>query len=221
MGCPRCLSGIGIRTAECRGRIEGILLQQSRMKPKQEEEPRGGRTRPKSVPMEPEKPTGLATQCGSSSGSGVQRDDATSIGTMQAADEKPPEAPMSRRALKTRAKPRSSGQRRSWVWKYACWKTTFTTMPRERRRARLRRLVRTQQTRTLWLQKVTLELNRLKALGRAYKAPSVDELMPLRYVYSQKTDERLDDRMVAESRERELSTLCSQDALFAASSLTT
>ena len=38
--------------------------------------------------------------------------------------------------------------------------------------------------------------------------------MPLRYVYSQKTNERLDDRMVAEGRERELSTRCSQDALF-------
>ena len=41
---------------------------------------------------------------------------------------------------------------------------------------------------------------------RAYKAPSVDELI-LRYVYSQKTNERLDYRMVAEGRER------SQDAL--------
>ena len=40
---------------------------------------------------------------------------------------------------------------------------------------------------------VTEELNRLKTLGRAYKAPSVDELMPLWYVYSQKTNERLDD----------------------------
>ena len=62
---------------------------------------------------------------------------------------------------------------------------------------------------------VTEELNRLKTLGRAHKTPSVDELLPLRYVYIQKTNERLDDRMVAEGRERELSTLCSQDALFA------
>ena len=93
MGCPRCSSGIGIHNAECRGRIEGILLQQSRMKPKQEEEPRGGRTTTKSVPMESEKPTGPATQHGGSSGSGVQRNDATSTGAMQAADEKPPEAP--------------------------------------------------------------------------------------------------------------------------------
>ena len=55
---------------------------------------------------------------------------------------------------------------------------------------------------------VTEELNRLKTLGRAHKAPSVDELMPLRHVHSQKTNERLDGRMVAEGRERELSTSC-------------
>ena len=67
MGCPRCTSGIGTHNAECRGRIEGTLLQQSRMKPKQEEETRGGRTTTKPVPMEPEKPTGPATQHGSSS----------------------------------------------------------------------------------------------------------------------------------------------------------
>ena len=61
---------------------------------------------------------------------------------------------------------------------------------------------------------VTEELNRLKMLGRPYRAPTVDELMPRGHVYSQKTNERLNDRMVAEGRERELSTLCSQDALF-------
>ena len=38
-------------------------------------------------------------------------------------------------------------------------------------------------------------------LGRAHKAPSVDELTPLRHVYSQKTNERLDDRKVAEGRQ--------------------
>ena len=61
---------------------------------------------------------------------------------------------------------------------------------------------------------VTEELNRLKTLDRAYKALSVDQLMPLRYVYSEKTNERLDDQMVAEGPERELSTPCSQNALF-------
>ena len=62
MGCPRCSSGIDIHNARCRGRIEEILLRQSRMKWKQEEEPRGGQTTTKLVPMESEKPTGPATQ---------------------------------------------------------------------------------------------------------------------------------------------------------------
>ena len=44
MGCPRCSSGIGVHNAECRGQIEGILLQQRRMKQNQEEAPRGGAT---------------------------------------------------------------------------------------------------------------------------------------------------------------------------------
>ena len=44
-------------------------------------------------------------------------------------------------------------------------------------------------------------------LGRACTAPSVGQLMPLRELYSQKTNERLDDRMVAGGRERELSNL--------------
>ena len=73
MGCPRCSSGVGMHNAECRGRIEGLLPQHSRMKPKQEEEPRGGRTTTKSAPMESEKPMGPATQHWGSSGSGVQR----------------------------------------------------------------------------------------------------------------------------------------------------
>ena len=50
---------------------------------------------------------------------------------------------------------------------------------------------------------VTEKLNRLKTLGRIYIAPSVDQLRPLMYVYSQRTNDPLDDRMVAESRKRE------------------
>ena len=38
--------------------------------------------------------------------------------------------------------------------------------------------------------------------------------MPRTFVYSQKTKEQLDKRMVAEGRERELGALCSQNALF-------
>ena len=58
------------------------------MKSNQEEEPRGGRTRTKPVPMESEKPTGPATQHGGSSGSGVQRNDVTSTVPTRPADEK-------------------------------------------------------------------------------------------------------------------------------------
>ena len=61
---------------------------------------------------------------------------------------------------------------------------------------------------------VTEELNRLKTLERPYTAPSADELMPRTFVYSQKTNEQLDKRMVAEGRERELGALCSEGALF-------
>ena len=60
---------------------------------------------------------------------------------------------------------------------------------------------------------VTEELNRLKTLGRPFIAPSADELMPRTFV-SQKTNEQLDKRMVAEGRQRELGALCSQNALF-------
>ena len=53
---------------ECRGRIEGILLQRCRIKPTEEDVPRGGRTMTKSVPMELEKPTGPAAQHGAAAG---------------------------------------------------------------------------------------------------------------------------------------------------------
>ena len=155
MGCPRCSSEIGIHNAECCGRNEGILLQQSRIKPKQEEEPRGGRTTTKPVPMESEKPTGPATQNGGSSGSGVQRNDVASSGAMQTADEKPPEVP----DVEMDAKDSCEAQ----------VKRTKTIMgldecvleaqddvydePRVYRRTWLRCLERPQQTKTLWHQK--------------------------------------------------------------------
>ena len=60
---------------------------------------------------------------------------------------------------------------------------------------------------------MTVELNRLILLKRSYTAPTADELMPRGSVYSQRTNERLDDRLVAEGCERELAMLCSQDAL--------
>ena len=63
------------------------------MKPKQEEEPRGGRTTTKSAPMELEKPMEPAVQHGGSSGSGVQQNDVPSTGATRFVDEKLPEKP--------------------------------------------------------------------------------------------------------------------------------
>ena len=83
---PRCSSGIGIHNAECRVKIEGILLQQSRMKPAEVDEPRDGHITKKSGPMELEKPTGPVHH-GGSSGSGIQRDDRT--GATRNADARP------------------------------------------------------------------------------------------------------------------------------------
>ena len=61
---------------------------------------------------------------------------------------------------------------------------------------------------------MTEELNRLKLLGGPYTSPTADELTPRAFVYSQRTNEQLEDRMLAEGLERELTTLYSQDALF-------
>ena len=61
---------------------------------------------------------------------------------------------------------------------------------------------------------VTKEQNRVKTLSGIHRAPSVDQLMPLKCVHSKKTNEPLDERLVAGGREQELASLCSQDALF-------
>ena len=148
MGCLRCSSGIGTHNAECRGRIEGILLQQSRMKPKDDDEPRCRRKTMKSVPIELEKPTGPTVQHGSQH-PGVQRNDA------RFADEKLSEVPDAEMFAEDRSQPRSSGQKRSLASRYACWKlkTTSATRPLERRRTRLRHLARMRQAVTSWRQK--------------------------------------------------------------------
>ena len=73
-GCSRCTDGTGIHNADCRRRTEGILLQQSRMETKEDEDPQGARTVTRPVPAESEKPTGPAVQHGNGSGSGTQRD---------------------------------------------------------------------------------------------------------------------------------------------------
>ena len=68
MGCPRCESGLRKHDTECQRRIEGILMQQSRVQPKDDAQPQTAATTAKSVPMEQENPTTTATQHGGSSG---------------------------------------------------------------------------------------------------------------------------------------------------------
>ena len=180
------------------------------MKPKYEEqEPRSGRTTTKPAPMESEIPTGQATQHGGSSGSGVQRSDVASSVVTRPADEKLPEVPDvemdaedSGEAQVKRAKTLMGMdvcvlEAQDDVYDEAAGMSGVDTTYED-----------------VVAPEVTEELNRLKPLGRPYTAPTVDELMPRGPVYSQKTNERLDDRMVAEGRERELATLCSQYALF-------
>ena len=211
MGCPRCSSGIGIHNAECCARIEGILLQQSRMKPAEVDEPRSGHTKTKSVPMELERPTGPVHH-GGSSGSGIQRDDATRTGATRNADARPLEATD---VEMTAEDPCAAQVKRAGL--EICvlealddifdeppeTPTTLAGTPGEN-----------ETDEDVVSPEVTEELNRLQTLGRPYIALSVDELMPRTFVYSQKTNEQLDKRMVAESRKRELGALCSQGALF-------
>ena len=215
MGCPRCSSGNGIHNAECRARIEGILLQQSRMKPAEVDEPRGGHTTKKSVPMELEKPTGLVHH-GGSSGSGIQRDDAARTGATRNADARPLEAT----DVEMNAEDPCAAQvkrAKTIMGLEMCVLEALDDVFDEPPET-LTNLAGTpgenQTDEDVVSPEVTEELNRLKMLGRLYTAPSVDELMPRTFVYSQKTNEQLDKRMVAEGRERELGALCSQNALF-------
>ena len=157
MGRPRCSSGIGLHNAECHGRIEGILLQQSRMKPKQEEEeePRGGRTTTTPAPMELEKPTGPATQHGGSIGSGVLRNDVASTGAMQTADEKSLEAPDVDMGAQDSCEAQVK-RAKTIMGQEICGLEAQDNVydeAQERRRTWPRRLVITQQMKTLWHQK--------------------------------------------------------------------
>ena len=68
-GLLSLLYGLGIHNAECLRRNERILLQQSRMKPKDDAQPQAIATTTKSVPREQEQPSGPTIQRGGSSGS--------------------------------------------------------------------------------------------------------------------------------------------------------
>ena len=195
MGCPRCSSGIGIHNAECRARIEGILLQQSRMKPAEVDEPRGGHTMTKSVPMELEKPTGPVHH-GGSSGSGIQRDDATRTGATRNADARPLEATDVEMNAEDPCAAQVKRAKTTMGFKICVLEalddvfskhpeppTNLASTPGEN-----------ETDEDVVSPEVTEELNRLKTLGRLYTAPSVEELMPRTFLYSKKTNEQLDDR---------------------------
>ena len=201
MGCPRCSGGICIHNAECRARIEGILLQQSRMKPSGEDEPRGGHTTTKSAPMELEKPTGPVHH-GGSSGSGIQRDDATRTGATRNADTRPLEATdveMDAEDPCAAQVKRAKTTKGLEICVLEALDDVFDEPP-ETPTNLAGTPGKNETDEDVVLPEVTEELNRLKMLGRPYKAPSVDELMPRMFVYSQKTNEQLDKRMMAEGR---------------------
>ena len=151
------------------------------MKPTEEDESRGDRTTTKSVPMELEKPTRPALQHGSSSGSGVQRNDATSIGATRFADEKPPEVPDVEMgaeepcAAQGQAGKDDHGEICVLEAEDGVYDETLgtSTHPAETsgEKATDEDIMATE------------ERNRLKTLGRTYRAPSVDQLIPL-YTHS-------------------------------------
>ena len=130
--------------------------------------------RKKSVPMEQERPARLAIQHGGSSRSAGQVDAGSSSTATRAAtrpepgthdDEMDTEEPCAthERRVRTDLGPNSSADLDEAA-------SENDDVPPE----------------------VTHELNRLKALGRLYQAPSVDELMPERDVYGTKSNELLD-----------------------------
>ena len=130
-----------------------------------------------SRPTESEKPTGPATQYRGSRGSGVQRNDAPSIGAMQAADEKPPEAP----DVEMGAEDSCEAQVGLDICMLEAQDDVYDETPgTPTNPAETSGENATDED--VVAPEVTEELNRLKTLGRAHKAPSVDELMSLRYV---------------------------------------
>ena len=172
--CPRCSSEIGFHNAECRARIEGILLQQSRMKPAEVDEPRGGHTTTKSAPMELEKPTGPVHH-GGSSGSGIQRDDATKTGATRNADARPLEAT----DVEMNAEDPCAAQvkrAKTTMGLEICVLEALDDVFDEPPETPTNLASTPGENETS--PEVTEELNPLPTLGKPYTAPSADELMP-------------------------------------------
>ena len=91
MGCPRCSSGIGMHNAPWTDRRNPAAT-----KPHEADRRRRDTSWPNNDEVSADgdgEANGPATQHGGSSGSGVQRNDAPSIGATRVADEKPTEAP--------------------------------------------------------------------------------------------------------------------------------
>ena len=160
--------------------------------------------------MELEKPTGPVHH-GGSSGSGIQRDDATRTGATRNADARPLEATdVEMNAEDPCAAKTIMGLE---ICVLEALDDVFDESPETP--TNLAGTPGENETdEDVVSLELTEELNRLKTLGRSYTAPSADELMPRTFVYSQRTNEQLDKRMVAEGRERELGALCSQKALL-------
>ena len=154
----------------------GILLQRSRMKQTEKDEPRSGRTTTKSVPMELEKPTGPVVQLEGSSGSGVQRNSASSIGATRFADEKLPEIPdvemgaeEAREAQIKRAKTIMGLEMCVLEAQVDVCDETLATP------THLAETSGENETdEDIVAPEVTEELNRLETLGRIYRAPSAN-----------------------------------------------
>ena len=100
--------------------------------------------------MELEKPTGPAVQNGGSSGSGVQRDDATSVGATRVADEKLPDVPVVEMGAE---EPCAAHIKRAKtiMGLEICVLDAQDDVYAETPGTRLRHLARTRQTKTSWL----------------------------------------------------------------------
>ena len=157
------------------------------------------------MPMELEKPTGPVHH-GGSSGSGIQRDDAPRTGATRNADARPLEAT----DVEMNAEDPCAAQVKRAKTIMGLEKYVLEALddvfdePPETPTNLAGTLGENETNEDVVSPEVTEELNRLKTLGRPYTAPSADELMPRTFVYSQKTNEQLNRRMVAEGREREL-----------------
>ena len=123
------------------------------MKPAEVDEPRGGHSTTKSAPKELEKPTGPVHHHGCSSGSGIQRDDATIIGATRNADARPLEATHIEMNAEDPCAAQVKRAKTIMGSRYACWKPLDDVFDEPPGRTWLVHLAKTRQTKTLCRQK--------------------------------------------------------------------